>query len=84
MPAVKERIAGVRQFRLRSKSAGTQKLADTPTRFHVTVVPNKSHEKKACSRARSYPAPGFVNPLLLGGLNRFAVIRTLGLNVPAW
>ncbi len=41
MPAVKERIAAVRQFRLKSKSPGTRKLADTPTRFHVTVVPDR-------------------------------------------
>ena len=41
MPKVKERIAAVREFRLKSKSPGTQKLAETPTRFHVTVVPNR-------------------------------------------
>src|ERR1039458_8929200 len=39
MPAVRERIAAVRAFRLKSKSEGTRKLAETPTRFHVTVVP---------------------------------------------
>lgn len=33
MPRVRERIAAVREFRLKSKSAGTRKLADTPTRF---------------------------------------------------
>lgn len=39
MPAVMERIARVRKMRLDSKSLPTQKLAETPTRFHVTVIP---------------------------------------------
>jgi hypothetical protein len=41
MPAVKERIAAVKQFRLKSKSPSTQELSQTPTRFHVTVVPDR-------------------------------------------
>jgi hypothetical protein len=41
MPGVKERIAAVRSFRLKSTSLQTQKLADTPTKFHVTVVPDR-------------------------------------------
>jgi hypothetical protein len=41
MPAVKERVAAVRASRLKSKSEGTRKLAETPTRYHVTVVPNR-------------------------------------------
>ncbi len=40
MPIVRGRIAAVRKFRLKSKSAGTRTLAATPTRFHVTVIPN--------------------------------------------
>ena len=41
MAAVKDRIADVRLFRLKSKSASTRKLSETPTRFHVTVVPDR-------------------------------------------
>ena len=41
MPAVKERVAAVRAFRLKSKSESTRDLAETPTRYHVTVVPNR-------------------------------------------
>jgi hypothetical protein len=41
MPIVKERIEAVRKFRLKSKSAGTRQLAETPTRYHVTVVPKE-------------------------------------------
>jgi hypothetical protein len=39
LPLVKARIAAVRRFRLESKSPGTRALAATPTRFHVTVIP---------------------------------------------
>ena len=39
MPAVMERVSAVRKMRLESRSLPTQKLAETPTRFHVTVIP---------------------------------------------
>lgn len=39
MPKCLERIEAVRQFRLNSKSAGTRKIADRPTRFHVENMP---------------------------------------------
>src|SRR5699024_8645702 len=35
MPKVLERVEAVREYRLASKSKGTRKIADTPTRFHV-------------------------------------------------
>jgi len=38
---VKERIAAVKRYRLKSKSPSTRKLSETPARFHVTVVPKK-------------------------------------------
>jgi hypothetical protein len=41
MPAVMERIAAVKQFRLRSISPQTQVLANIPTRYHVTVIPDR-------------------------------------------
>ena len=64
MPAVKERIAAVRQFRLDSKSPGTQKLADTPTRFHVTVVPNRPFLviPEVSSEKREYVPIGWLKP----------------------
>lgn len=40
MPKVKERVEAVRQYRLDSKSYGTRKIADTPTRFHVENMPD--------------------------------------------
>ncbi len=39
LPCVRERIAAVRVYRQASKSAPTQKLAETPTLYHVNVIP---------------------------------------------
>ena len=38
MPHCMERVQAVRDFRLASKSAGTVKLAEKPTRFHVETI----------------------------------------------
>jgi type I restriction-modification system DNA methylase subunit len=54
MPRCMERIKAVREYRLASKSAGTRKLAEKPTRFHVEnmpigkyiVIPQVSSEKR--------------------------------------
>ncbi|MGD0497413.1 MAG: DNA methyltransferase [Bryobacteraceae bacterium] len=64
MPTVKERIAAVRASRLRSKSEGTRKLAATPTRYHVTVVPNQPFLAipKVSSEKRDYVPIGWLNP----------------------
>lgn len=40
MPLCKQRVENVRELRLASKSAGTRKLADRPTRFHVENMPD--------------------------------------------
>ena len=53
MPHCMERVKAVREYRLASPSAGTVKLADKPTRFHVenmpkghyVVIPEVSSEK---------------------------------------
>ena len=39
LPRVRERIAAVRAYRLSSRSGPTQALAETPTLYHVNVVP---------------------------------------------
>ena len=39
MSKVKERVAAVRRYREASKSKPTQKLAETPTLYHVNVLP---------------------------------------------
>ena len=64
MPTVKERIAAVRAFRLKSKSEGTRKLAETPTRFHVTVVPCSPFLviPEVSSEKRDYVPIGWLEP----------------------
>lgn len=36
LPECMKRVEAVREYRLQSTSAGTRKIADTPTRFHVS------------------------------------------------
>jgi hypothetical protein len=64
MPAVKERVAAVRHFREKSKSPGTRKLAETPTRFHVTVAPSKPFLviPEVSSERRPYVPIGWLRP----------------------
>jgi hypothetical protein len=64
MPAVKERVAAVRAFRLQSKSEGTRKLAQAPTLFHVTVVPPGPFLAipKVSSERRDYVPIGWMKP----------------------
>jgi len=64
MPAVKERIAAVRASRLKSKSEGTRKLAETPTRYHVTVVPDRPFLviPESSSEKRDYVPIGWLKP----------------------
>lgn len=59
-----ERIAAVRSFRLESISAPTQELADSPTRFHVTVIPDRPFLviPEASSERRAYVPIGWLHP----------------------
>lgn len=63
MPLVLERIKNVRKFRLASKSAGTRKLADKPTRFHVENMPKTNYLliPRVSSENRTYIPIGFMN-----------------------
>jgi hypothetical protein len=64
MRAVKERISAVKQFRLKSKSPSTQELSQTPTRFHVTVVPDRPFLviPEVSSERRDYVPIGWLRP----------------------
>jgi hypothetical protein len=64
MPAVKSRIEAVREKRLESPSAPTRALANTPTRFHVTVIPNRPFlvVPKVSSERREYVPIGWLEP----------------------
>ena len=64
MPECMERVEAVREMRLSSKSAGTVKLADKPTRFHVENMPYDRYilMPKVSSEKRRYIPMGFMNP----------------------
>ena len=67
MPECLKRVEAVRDFRLSSKSAGTRKLADKPTRFHVENMPagNFVVIPEVSSERRRYVPMGFMAPDVL-------------------
>lgn len=67
MPMCLERVEGVRNFRLASTSAGTVKLADKPTHFHVENMPKDTYIllPKVSSEQRKYIPMGFMPPEVL-------------------
>lgn len=64
MPEAMRRVEAVRQFRLASKSPPTQKLADTPTRFHVENMPASTYLliPEVSSERRDWIPIGFMHP----------------------
>ncbi|MDD3083025.1 MAG: class I SAM-dependent DNA methyltransferase, partial [Desulfobacterales bacterium] len=94
MPEVMKRIEAVRQFRLASRSAPTQKLAETPTRFHVENMPRGNYLiiPEVSSERRHYIPIGFETPETLcsnlvkivpdAGLFHFGILQSLMHN--AW
>ena len=64
LPRVRERIAAVRDLRRRSKSAPTRALAETPTLYHVNVVPNDPFLviPEVSSERREYVPIGWLEP----------------------
>ncbi len=62
MPHCMERVKNVREFRLASKSEGTRKIADSPTRFHVENMPKSSYiiVPSVSSENRKYIPIGFM------------------------
>ncbi len=67
MPECLKRVENVRQFRLASKSAGTRKIADKPTRFHVENMPDSSSIiiPETSSENRRYIPIGFITSDIL-------------------
>lgn len=67
MPEVLKRVESVRNFRLESKSAGTVKLAEKPTRFHVENMPHDTYIiiPEVSSERRRYIPIGFMTPDIL-------------------
>lgn len=64
MPLAMDRVKAVQQFRAKSKSKPTQKLAETPTRFHVENMPDEEFlvVPKVTSERRSYIPLGYFSP----------------------
>ncbi|MCD8366886.1 MAG: class I SAM-dependent DNA methyltransferase, partial [Clostridiales bacterium] len=67
MPECMKRIEAVREFRLASKSAGTRKIAEKPTRFHVENMPKGTYIviPEVSSERRRYVPMGFMTPDIL-------------------
>ena len=64
MPEAMKRVKAVRELRLASKSAPTQKLAATPTRFHVEYIPQEAYLliPRVSSERRAFIPIGFMTP----------------------
>lgn len=67
MPNCLKRVEAVRNFRLASKSLPTQKLANSPTRFHVENMPDSNFLliPRVSSERRKYIPIGFMSPTSL-------------------
>lgn len=78
MPKCAERVKAVREFRLKSKSAGTVKLADKPTRFHVENMPKDNFIiiPEVTSENRKYIPIGLMAPDSLVSNKVFALQDT--------
>lgn len=64
MPQVQNRIAAVRKYRQSSKSKPTNKLAETPTLWHVNIVPTTPFLvlPEVSSERREYIPVGWLQP----------------------
>lgn len=67
MPLCMERVKAVREYRLASPSAGTVKIADRPTHFHVENMPKGNYIviPEVSSEKRKYIPMGFFSPEVL-------------------
>ena len=67
MPECMKRVQAVKEYRLASPSAGTIKLANTPTRFHVENMPKGNYIviPEVSSEKRRYVPMGFLSPDIL-------------------
>lgn len=80
MPECLKRVDAVRQYRLASKSQGTVKLADRPTRFHVETLPKDEFiiMPLTSSERRRYVPIGFIKqPAMASNLVTVVMSRDL-------
>ncbi len=64
LPEIKKRVRMVKEFRLKSKDGGTRQLADTPTIYHLNVIPKKRFLviPRVSSEERDYIPIGYITP----------------------
>ena len=64
MPECMKRIEAVRAYRASSTSAATRKIAEEPTRFHVTNIPDSTYLliPEVSSERRRYIPMGYMTP----------------------
>ncbi len=67
MPECMKRVQAVRDYRMQSPSAGTRKLAERPTRFHVENMPKGTYIviPEVSSERRRYIPIGFMSSDIL-------------------
>ena len=67
LPECLKRVQAVKEYRLSSPSAGTRKIAETPTRFHVENMPTSTYIiiPETSSERRKYVPMGFLTPDIL-------------------
>ena len=67
LPKVRDRIAAVRAFRMSSKSKQTRALAETPTLYHVNVIPDRPFlvVPEVSSERREYVPIGWLEPPII-------------------
>ena len=67
MPQCMRRVESVRDYRLHSTSPGTRKIAETPTRFHVSNFPNGNYIviPQVSSERRRYIPIGYMDESVL-------------------
>lgn len=67
MPHCLQRVRNVQQQRFESKSEGTRKLGNKPTRFHVENMPDTDYIVVPCvsSERRAYVPMGYLHPDVL-------------------
>ncbi|MCM1507725.1 MAG: N-6 DNA methylase [Ruminococcus flavefaciens] len=88
MPTVLKLLEEIRQYRLSSSSKQTQKLAETPAKFHFENIPDSDYLviPQTSSGKRRYVPIGFLTPNILvnnklqvmknGGLYEFGVLSS--------
>ncbi|MDP4734914.1 MAG: class I SAM-dependent DNA methyltransferase, partial [Limnohabitans sp.] len=80
MPEAMKRVQAVKKSRLSSKSPPTQKLAETPTRFHVEFMPASPYMviPEVSSERRDYIPLGYLEPSTLAS-NKLRLLPNAGL-----